>query len=129
MAGDALNGGGFIILNGLAIADDGRILDLDTPYPGSNLFSLASGGAIYARDPNRRLTDDQLNGGKFVDMTPDDWTLIKPYLKENARLFNIPLERLLSVDGRQWSPEAVYRKIVPRAMRALQAEEAWVQKK
>ncbi|MFN2221860.1 MAG: glutamate synthase [Candidatus Promineifilaceae bacterium] len=129
MAGDALNGGGFIILNGLTITDDGHILDLDTPYPGSNLFSLASGGAIYARDPHRRLTDDQLNGGKFVDMTPDDWTLIKPYLKENARLFNIPLERLLSVDGRLWSPEAVYRKIVPRAMRALQAEEAWVQKK
>jgi glutamate synthase domain-containing protein 1/glutamate synthase domain-containing protein 3 len=129
MAGDALNGGGFIILNGLSITDDGRILDLDTPYPGSNLFSLASGGAIYARDPHRCLTGDQLNGGKFVEMTADDWTLIKPYLKENARLFNIPLERLLSVDGRPWSPEAVYRKIMPRAVRALQAEEAWVHKK
>jgi hypothetical protein len=102
---------------------------LETPYPGSNLFSLASGGAIYARDPGRRLTADQLNGGKFVDMTPADWTLIKPYLKENARLLAIPLERLLAVDGRQRSPELVYRKIMPRAVRALQAEEAWVHKK
>ena len=129
MVGDALNGGGFVILNGLSVADDGRILDMQTPYLGSNLFSLASGGAIYARDPHRRLTDDQLNGGKFGGMTAADWTLIKPYLKENARLFNIPLSRLLAVDGESRPPEAVYRKIMPQAVRALQAEEVWVHKR
>ena len=129
MAGDALNGGGFVILNGLSVADDGRILDMETPYPGSNLFSLASGGALYVRDPLRRLTADQLNGGKFTEMTVADWTLIKPYLKENTRLFNIPLSRLLEVDGESRPPEAVYRKIMPRAVRALQAEEAWVHKR
>ncbi len=51
MAGDPLNGGGFIILNGITFDEDGRIIELDTPYPGGNLFSLASGGALYIRDP------------------------------------------------------------------------------
>ncbi|HEY7215657.1 MAG TPA: glutamate synthase, partial [Thermoanaerobaculia bacterium] len=50
MAGDALEGGGFVVLNGVAFDEDGEIRDLPTPYPGGNLFSLASGGAIYARD-------------------------------------------------------------------------------
>ena len=35
------------------------------PYPGSNLLSLASGGAIYVRDPHRTLVDEQLNGGAY----------------------------------------------------------------
>ena len=30
----------------------GRWFPCTTPYPGSNLFSLASGGAIYVRDPH-----------------------------------------------------------------------------
>ena len=47
MAGDPLNGGGFIILNGIEFDEDANIIDQPTPYPGSNLFSLASGGAIY----------------------------------------------------------------------------------
>jgi glutamate synthase domain-containing protein 3 len=51
MAGDPHNGGGFVILNGIAVQDDGEIVELETPYPGGNLFSLASGGAIYIRDP------------------------------------------------------------------------------
>ena len=33
------------------------------PYPGGNLLSLASGGAIYVRDPHRTLIDEQFNGG------------------------------------------------------------------
>lgn len=111
MAGDPLDGGGFVILNGITIDDHGRIIDLEEPYPGGNLFSLASGGAIYIRDPRQKVDEDQLNGGHFVPMTAADWDLIEPYLAENARLFNIPLERLLSVDGEEREPAQVYRKV------------------
>jgi len=126
MAGDPLNGGGFVILNGVTFDDDGQIIELDTPYPGGNLFSLASGGAIYIRDPYRKVSEAQLNGGEFADLGEGDWALIKPYLEENERLFGIPLARLLEVTGKVLSPHRVYRKIRPRAIRALQAEEAWV---
>ena len=64
MAGDPLNGGGFVILNGIRFDDDGKIVDQPMPYPGSNLFSLASGGAIYLRDPfqNRPWNDRNPQG-------------------------------------------------------------------
>ena len=126
MAGDPLEGGGFVVLNGLTYNEGGELVDLDTPYPGGNLFSLASGGAIYLRDPHGVVGDEQLNGGEFTPLTPEDWALIEPYLQENARLFDIPMDRLLSVDGEKRGPSQVYRKIKPRAIRALQAEEAWV---
>jgi glutamate synthase domain-containing protein 1/glutamate synthase domain-containing protein 3 len=126
MAGDPLNGGGFVVLNGLAFDEHNQIVELDTPYPGGNLFSLASGGAIYVRDPHGKVSSDQLNGGKFSAMTEEDWQLIEPYLQENANLFNIAVDDLLTVDGILTQPVEVYRKIQPRAMRALQAEEAWV---
>jgi glutamate synthase domain-containing protein 3 len=119
MAGDPLDGGGFCILNGVAFDHQGRIVDLDTPYPGGNLFSLASGGAIYARDPYRRLDDEQLNGGRYVEMSEADWDLIRPYLEENERLFNISIDRLLTVDGHARSPEDVYRKIAPIELAVL----------
>jgi hypothetical protein len=128
MAGDPLNGGGFVVLNGVTFNEAGDIEDLDTPYPGGNLFSLASGGAIYVRDPHGLVSQDQLNGGEFTELSAADWDLIKPYLAENERLFGIPVERLLSVDGRLLAPNQVYRKIQPGAVRALQAEEAWVTK-
>ncbi|MDA1329573.1 MAG: glutamate synthase [Chloroflexi bacterium] len=128
MAGDPLNGGGFVVLNGMRFNEGGEPVELDVPYPGGNLFSLASGGAIYVRDPRGLLTDDQLNGGEFVDVTNEDWTLIEPYLQENARLFDLPLEWLQTVDGHKRHPSEVYRKIRPGAVRALQAEEAWVTK-
>ena len=35
------------------------------PIPGSNLLSLASGGAIYVRDPHHTLVEEQLNGGAY----------------------------------------------------------------
>ncbi len=128
MAGDPHNGGGFVILNGIRLTDDGEVEELETPYPGGNLFSLASGGAIYVRDPHGRMTDDQLNGGQFYPFEGRDWELILPYLEENERLFGIPAGRLLEVEERRLPPEMVYRKIRPAAVRALQAEEAWVTK-
>jgi glutamate synthase domain-containing protein 1/glutamate synthase domain-containing protein 3 len=117
MAGDPLNGGGFVILNGIGFDDaDGSIREYDSPYPGSNIFSLASGGAIYVRDPRKILVDEQLNGGQYAELTEGDWNLILPYLQENERLFAIPIERLLTVDGKKCAPQAVYRKIVPGAV-------------
>jgi glutamate synthase domain-containing protein 3 len=114
MAGDALNGGGFVVLNGIGFDDkDGSIREYESPYPGSNIFSLASGGAIYVRDPRNKLVDEQLNGGEFVEITDADWELIQPYLEENEKLFDIPVERLLTVSGNKREPKEVYRKIIP----------------
>ena len=126
MAGDPLKGGGFVVLNGLAFDEQNQIVELDTPYPDGNMFSLASGGAIYLRDPHGKVSADQLNGGEFTPLTLEDWQLIEPYLRENERLFDIPVDDLLTVDGKLQQPADVYRKIHPRALRALQAEEAWV---
>ena len=53
MAGDPFNGGGFVVLNGIEIKDDGQMRALETPYPGGNLFSLASGGALYIQRSGR----------------------------------------------------------------------------
>jgi len=111
MAGDPLNGGGFVILNGMGFDGRGRVVPLDAPYPGSNLFSLASGGAIYVRDPAKQLVQSQLNGGEFVDVTDMDWRLIRGYLEENERLFGITVRCLLTVDGQIRRPAEVYRKI------------------
>ena len=111
MAGDPLNGGGFVILNGISIDSHGKIHDLEEPYPGGNLFSLASGGAIYIRDPKHKVEENQLNGGHFTPLTDADWALIQPTLEENERLFDIPVERLLMVDGKCAAPSKVYRKV------------------
>jgi hypothetical protein len=112
MAGDPLNGGGFVIVNGIEFDENGNIVDQITPYPGSNLFSLASGGAIYLRDPYHRVVDDQLNGGEFVDLSRADWELILPYLEENERLFGISVEKdLLRVNGEIRNYRGIYRKV------------------
>lgn len=116
MAGDPLTGGGFVILNGIRWNDRAEIEELPIPYPGSNLFSLASGGAIYVRDPNRILEPDQLNGGEFADLSEADWKLVLPYLEENERLFGVSIDRDLL---QQRSPFVVYRKIRPVRTEAL----------
>jgi glutamate synthase domain-containing protein 3 len=111
MAGDPLAGGGFCILNGIEFDGRGRMVPQAAPYPGSNLFSLASGGAIYIRDPHLQMVERQLNGGVFSMITDKDWRLIKPYLMENERLFGVRLEDLLTVDGQVKEPHEVYRKV------------------
>jgi glutamate synthase domain-containing protein 1/glutamate synthase domain-containing protein 3 len=117
MAGDPHNNGGFVVLNGVEFDDRGAVREQQTPYPGSNLFSLASGGAIFVRDPHRKISAEKLNGTVFTDMTEKDWELIKPYLEENERLFGISVERdLLTVNGELLSPLEVYRKVCPVKM-------------
>jgi glutamate synthase domain-containing protein 1 len=123
MAGDPHQGGGFVIVNGLRFDEHGRTLPLERPYPGSNLLSLASGGAIYVRDPHRTLLEEQLNGGVYRPLSAADWKLILPYLSENQRLFDIRIERdLLMVDGVQRAPGEVYRKVLPARSAELELE-------
>ena len=120
MAGDPLNKGGFVIVNGISFDDDGRIIYLETPYSGSNLFSLASGGAIYLRDPEHKLVDEQLNGGEFTSLARADWELILPYLEENEKLFDISIQNdLLCVNGRQMNYNEVYRKVRTRTVQSV----------
>ena len=111
MAGDPYKGGGFVILNGLSFDNEGKMVPLEIPYPGSNIFSLASGGAIFVRDPHKTIVPEQLNGGQILPFRKRDWKLILPYLKENERLFGIGIEDLLTVDGKICKPEEVYRTI------------------
>lgn len=126
MAGNALKGGGFAIINGLSHDEDGTIKELETPYPGNNLFSLATGGALYIRDPDHKVVPEQLNGGELVELTQADWELILPYLEENSRIFNISLERLLEHNGKSLGFKDIYRKIKPIPIQALHEEAAWV---
>jgi glutamate synthase domain-containing protein 3 len=119
MAGDPLKGGGFVILNGVTFDTHGRMTPEPMPYPGGNLFSLASGGAIYVRDPYGLISPDQLNGGAFAPMTGADWALILPYLEENERLFGVRVEALLTVGDQRRKPEDVYRKVAAVPLAAL----------
>ncbi len=120
MAGDPLNGGGFVVVNGLTIDEDGEISFLPKPYPGSNLFSLASGGALYVRDPYRQMVEEQLNGGVFAELSLADWNLIHPYLVENEKHFGIKIEQLLTVDGAIRKPYEVYRKVTAVSLAVLE---------
>jgi glutamate synthase domain-containing protein 3 len=119
MAGDPLVGGGLVVLNGVTFDAHGQMVPQPTPYPGGNLFSLASGGAIYVRDPHHLLSEDQLNGGAFAPLTEADWALIAPYLEENERLFGIRVEALLTVLDKVRRPEEVYRKVAAVRLQAL----------
>jgi glutamate synthase domain-containing protein 1/glutamate synthase domain-containing protein 3 len=128
MAGDPLNGGGFVIINGITFDPNGEIRELETPYPGGNLFSLSSGGAIYVRDPHQILSTSQLNGGEFVSLSDADWQVIQSLLLENEEHFGIPLARLLTVDGEMLAPAEIYRKIIPLKNKALSVEDSWAAK-
>lgn len=131
MAGDPYNGGGFVILNGLTFDGDGNVIPQEVPYAGSNLFSLASGGAIFVRDPFNKIVPEQLNGGEILPFTDRDWKLILPYLEENERLFGISIdEHILTVDGKKRKPEEVYRtisavKLSVLSSAALMMNEEW----
>ena len=115
MAGDPLNGGGFVVLNGVEFDNNGNVISQTTPYPGSNLFSLASGGAIYVRDPFRLIGEEQLNGGEIGPLEEKDWELVLPYLQENERLFGIDIKRdLLTINSKGKSPQEIYRKVKPK---------------
>jgi glutamate synthase domain-containing protein 1 len=127
MAGDPYKGGGFVILNGL-VFNDGKVIPLETPYPGSNLFSLASGGAIFVRDPYRKIVAEQLNGGQFFPFTSRAWELILPYLEENEHLFGISIDKhLLTVNGQKRHPSEVYRTIAAVKLSVLTGNEEWVE--
>lgn len=119
MAGDPLGGGGFVVVNGVKFNEDGQIRELDTPYPGGNLFSLASGGAIYLRDPSEMLGLDQLNGGQLTTIENNDWDLILPYLEENERLFGVKVKKLIEIRGQAAEPSSVYRKVEAIPLKAL----------
>jgi len=128
MAGDPHLGGGFVVLNGITFDEKGKVVSQKTPYPGSNLFSLASGGAIFVRDPHKTIDKEQLNGGEVVPIDDRDWDLILPYLQENERLFHISLqEDLLRVNGDLLTPQEVYRKVRPKQNKDLEEDglEEW----
>ncbi|MBO3809423.1 MAG: glutamate synthase, partial [Candidatus Brockarchaeota archaeon] len=110
---------GFIILNGVRFDEQGRLIEKETPYHGGNLLPLAAAGAVYVRDPRGTIGEDQLNGGKIVSITSEDWNRILPLLRENEKLFGIRIENLLKVDGVARKPEEVYRKVMPVQVAAL----------
>jgi glutamate synthase domain-containing protein 1/glutamate synthase domain-containing protein 3 len=112
MAGDPHNGGGFVILNGVEFDAEGSVRPKDSPYPGSNLFSLASGGAVFIRDPKHQLDSAQLNGGELAQVDEEDWNLVFPYLQENEHHFGVSVDGdLLTVDGARLPPREVYRRV------------------
>lgn len=114
MAGDPLNGGGYVIVNGIEFDARGDLIEQRYPYPGGNLLSLAAGGAVYVRDPRHLVEENQLHGGEIRTIENDDWEIMKSMLLENERLFGISINDLLVVDGRVREPEDVYRKVAPR---------------
>ncbi len=108
--------------------EDGHAVPQETPYPESNLFSLASGEAIFVRDPYRKIVAEQLNGGQFFPFTTFAWEMILPYLKENECLFGISIdEYLLTVDGGKHHLSEVYRTITAVELSVLTGNEEWVE--
>lgn len=110
---------GFIVLNGIRFDESGKIVEQKTPYHGGNLFPLAAASSVYLRDPRQTVGEDQLNGGKIVTLSVQDWERILPLLRENERLFGIRVEDLLTVNGVVRRPQEVYRKVVPIEVAAL----------
>jgi hypothetical protein len=62
-------------LNGLQFDDFGDYCPCKRPFPGSNLFSLASGGAIFIRDPEHKTVGERFNGGQSNPLADPDVNL------------------------------------------------------
>jgi len=85
-------------VNGLTMDEDGKVVFLDRPYPGSNLFHwLRAERYIYGSKGS--IVDEQLNGGTLSGITDDDWNLIYPYLLQNEKHFGIKVEIFLPSTG------------------------------
>ena len=120
MAGDPHNGGGFVIVNGLTIDNQGRIIPQETPYPGSNLFSWLPAGPSLSAILIRRLSRNSSTAANWSPFRKQDWQLILPYLKENEKLFGISIEdHLLAVDGKKRKPTEVFRTVRPAKQTVL----------
>ena len=117
---------GFTILNGIKFSENGKIIEQETPYHGGNLFPLAAASAVFLRDPRKTVGEDQLNGGKIVPLSKEDWRKILPLLEENEKLFGIKVEDLLTVNDLKRKPEEVYRKVVPVEIAALTKYESGI---
>ncbi len=104
-------GRGFIIINGLEFNERGECIELETPYPGRNISSFASSGTLYIRNSHLKIAKNQLNGGRFAEVTEKDCLIMLPYLKENERFFNIAIIDLLTVNGELLPFNQIYRKI------------------
>ena len=107
-------GGGYLVINGVTTLPDGRVYGLETKYPGTNLFSLSSGGCCYLNDPYRTVPEEILNGARFHPFLQEDWNVLEPALRDNERFFRIHTRYdLLMVDGVLRWPREVFRKVVP----------------
>ena len=79
MAGDPLNGGGFVILNGI---------EFDERRPHRRRRPRRTRAATCSRWPRAapstsatrtsKVVEEQLNGGEFCPLTDKDWRLIRP---------------------------------------------------
>jgi FMN-dependent NADH-azoreductase len=63
--------------------------------------------------------DEQLNGGRYAELSVEDWNLIHPYLLENEKHFGIKVDDLLTVDGVRRTPREVYRKVEAVPLKVL----------
>ncbi len=61
----------------------------------------------------------KLNGGRFAELLDEDWQLIYPYLKANEERLGVPMERLLTHEGKSRRPSQVYRKVEAVPLKAL----------
>ena len=65
MAGDPLNGGGFVILNGMEFDEHGRTANRPCLFRGPISSPSPPAGPFSCRRPHQRLEKEQLNGGEL----------------------------------------------------------------
>jgi hypothetical protein len=104
---------GFVILNGLTFNKKGEIEDLETPYSGKSLLSLASGRTVYFRDPQSKIKKNQLIRGRILELNEKDCLNVFRCLKENERLFEINILDLIMVKKQLFPFHKIYKKIEP----------------